>query len=98
LPKPKPQLIERREAKTAKLAGWQKVRKVVLERDKRTCRACGSRDYIDVHHKKLRSAGGGNTTDNLLCLCRYCHAMVHAYMLFIHGASADGTLRFEAVK
>jgi 5-methylcytosine-specific restriction endonuclease McrA len=96
--KPVPQLIERRTAKQKKDATWHAMRKAVLSRDKRTCRACGLRDYIDVHHKKLRSAGGENTTDNLLCLCRYCHALVHAYMLFIHGDSADGKLRFEAVK
>jgi predicted HNH restriction endonuclease len=51
-----------------------------------------------VHHKKLRSAGGEDNTSNLLCLCRYCHSLVHAYRLFIHGESADGTLVFERAK
>ena len=96
--KPVPRLIERRAANQAKQSAWQNVRRAVLERDKRTCRACGGRNYIDVHHKKLRSAGGEETTQNLLCLCRYCHALVHAYRLFIHGASADGKLRFEVAK
>jgi len=95
LGKPVPQLIERREALRKKQANWQKVRKVVLERDRYICRACGSMKFIDVHHKKLRSAGGKDTSDNLLALCRYCHALVHSYRLFIHGGSADGTLKFE---
>ena len=33
---------------------------------------------LDVHHMEYVSAGGGDTADNLLPLCPYCHAMHHA--------------------
>jgi hypothetical protein len=96
--KPLPQLIERRDAAHQKKRAWLLLCKQIRVRDKYSCRACGSMKHIDVHHKKLRSAGGEDSTQNCLCLCRYCHALVHSYRLFIHGDSADGTLRFEAVK
>jgi 5-methylcytosine-specific restriction endonuclease McrA len=71
---------------------WQAIRQIVLARDKRTCRACHGKDQIDVHHVRLRSAGGTDTTDNLACLCRVCHADVHLHKLHIAG-NADKRLR-----
>lgn len=95
--KPLPKVIERRDARRSKERAWQSIRKTVLLRDGYACRACHQSGDVDVHHKKLRSAGGADTTANLLALCRYCHALVHAYRLFIHGESANGKLRFELV-
>lgn len=31
------------------------------------------------HHRQLRSAGGGNTVENLADLCHLCHGWVHAH-------------------
>ena len=59
--KPMPQVIERRDAKRDKARKWQTVRNTVLRRDGYACRACGlSSGQVDVHHKKLRSAGGAD--------------------------------------
>lgn len=32
-----------------------------------------------VHHRKLRSRGGGDGVANLAHLCHHCHDWVHAY-------------------
>ena len=31
-----------------------------------------------VHHRKMRSAGGSHSVDNLLALCHACHDWIHA--------------------
>ena len=33
---------------------------------------------LDVHHRVSRGAGGGDTLDNLMLLCRGHHTLVHA--------------------
>jgi 5-methylcytosine-specific restriction endonuclease McrA len=96
--KPMPKVVDRWTQRRAKQRAWLAVRKQVLLRDGFTCRACGTGGEVDVHHKKLRSAGGQDTSQNLVALCRKCHSLVHAYRLFIHGDSADGRLRFERVR
>lgn len=30
-----------------------------------------------LHHKRLRSQGGANTTENLLAVCHACHGEIH---------------------
>ncbi len=34
---------------------------------------------IHVHHRLMRSSGGGNQVANLLHLCRACHEFIHAH-------------------
>jgi 5-methylcytosine-specific restriction endonuclease McrA len=70
----------------------------VLARDGYACRACGSQEQVDVHHKKLRSAGGADVSENLISACRVCHSLIHAYRLFVHGDDANGKLLFERVQ
>lgn len=31
-----------------------------------------------LHHRKMRSQGGGHTEDNLIAVCSACHTYVHA--------------------
>ena len=81
---------EKREAERE----WLAMRRLVLDRDLHRCRACNSRDGVDVHHRKFRSAGGKNTPANLLALCRVCQTELHGYRLSIVGGSANGVLRF----
>lgn len=42
-----------------------------------TCVACG-RSATDMHHVTTRGAGGKNTADNLMPLCRKHHQIWHA--------------------
>jgi 5-methylcytosine-specific restriction endonuclease McrA len=47
-----------------------------------------------VHHVRFRSRGGVDSTANCACLCRMCHAEIHAYRLAVSG-DANGKLKFE---
>lgn len=90
---------KRQQAKAADKA-WRIMRRLVLERDGYRCRACGSKDQIDVHHVKLRSAGGEDEPKNLIAACRRCHQDIHLYKLAVVAQGrrgANGTLRFERV-
>jgi len=49
---------------------------MIFERDSYTCVLC-QREAQDVHHVKSRAAGGRNTLDNLVSLCRIHHDLVH---------------------
>ncbi len=55
---------------------WDRIRKVVLERDDYTCRSCGHRalKYMNVHHLEK---SGENTPENLITMCVACHAVLH---------------------
>ena len=42
------------------------------------CETCGAR-AVDIHHIEARGMGGtkkGDTIDNLMALCRYCHIVM----------------------
>jgi hypothetical protein len=53
---------------------------------------------VDVHHLRFRSAGGSDSVNNCVALCRVDHAELHAYRLFILGDDANKRLRFERGK
>lgn len=98
-PKPLPRAITTREDKRTREREASEARRIVRERDRYRCRACGTAgsdgNRVDVHHLKFRSRGGVDSPENLLCLCRCCHSLVHSYRLFIVGEDANGTVRFE---
>lgn len=59
-------------------------RAAVLARDGGVCRKCGATDMLHVHHidgwgmgfaRELRN----NSLDNLITLCKVCHARAHAF-------------------
>jgi hypothetical protein len=81
---------------------WRELRLAVFTRDKGKCRACAqpldidggtSRDALNCHHLKHRSAGGTDTLDNLVATCGTCHRLHHDSRLDING-DPDGTLFF----
>lgn len=47
-----------------------------------TCAICGFSNplALDVHHIRPTSAGGSDEIENLACLCRNCHVLVHRTM------------------
>ena len=57
--------------------GWKSARDEALERDGFKCCECGSINDLRVHHKKLSALGGGNSPENLITLCKKCHAKAH---------------------
>jgi hypothetical protein len=62
------------------------VRQFVFMRDTWHCRNCFNSNGLDPHHVVYKSAGGTDTANNLLTLCRKCHDDIHA-----------GRLRIEVV-
>ena len=52
-------------------------------RDGYKCRHCRSRENLTPHHMVLRSRGGKDILENLLCLCIRCHNAIHDGFLTI---------------
>ncbi len=63
------------------------VSRAVYQRDNWHCRHCNNSNGLDPHHVKFASAGGTDTLDNLIALCRKCHDDIHG-----------GRLKVEIVK
>ena len=61
---------------------WSRRREVVLKRDSRRCRRCGSAGALEIHHvvgslrQDLRRKELSDTAV-LLSLCRICHVKLH---------------------
>ncbi len=83
-------------------ARWRAVCKAVDARDGKACRCCDKRSDPDAtgllkrghrHHLVYRSAGGTDTTDNLVTLDARCHSDEHRNKLRIEG-NPDERLTF----
>jgi hypothetical protein len=68
------------------------LRRQVLRRDGGRCRVPGCRHatFVDVHHLRPRSDGGGNTIENLVTLCGAHHRACHAGKLSSEGTPSEG--------
>lgn len=55
----------------------KKTRKAVYERDEYACILCRNQQTIHLHHVIPKGRGGSDEESNLVCLCPYCHAIVH---------------------
>jgi len=52
---------------------WEGIVKVVKARDKHSCKSCGIKVGLTVHHILPRSEGGTDYPPNLITLCGFCH-------------------------
>lgn len=59
--------------------GWKATRQRVLARDGARCTACGSPRLLVVHHVKPWRWTRDDGPDNLVTLCRGCHARAHGW-------------------
>jgi 5-methylcytosine-specific restriction endonuclease McrA len=41
------------------------------------CKRLFPSNMLAPHHIKTRGSGGGDTLDNLMCLCKFCHYKIH---------------------
>src|SRR5438309_342769 len=66
-------------------AEWDRIRKIVLDRDHYSCCTCGHRalKYMNVHHLK---ESGNNSPNNLATICVACHADLHIGLNLSLGA------------
>ncbi len=56
---------------------YENLKQQVLRRDRWRCQSCGTKSNLEVHHKQFRSHSGHDSEENLITLCRRCHAEVH---------------------
>ncbi|MFA4971915.1 MAG: HNH endonuclease [bacterium] len=56
---------------------WLALRTMILERDGFTCQECGTWRDLTIHHIRTREAGGPDSPENLITLCRDCHTRLH---------------------
>ncbi len=71
--------IEGTEYQQGRQLGFWNIREYVLSRDGHVCQCCKgkSKDKIlNVHHIESRKTGG-DSPDNLITLCEYCHKQYH---------------------
>jgi 5-methylcytosine-specific restriction endonuclease McrA len=56
-----------------------KARRAAMIRAGHRCETpgCGRTRFLEVHHRRPRSQGGGNEATNLEVLCSSCHQLVH---------------------
>lgn len=94
-PRPRPRVLDKRDDKREIAATEQRVRHAVQVRDEHACRCCGRKESLHLHHLTYRSRGGKWTTENIVLLCVFCHALLHARQLWILGKNADKRLTFE---
>ncbi|TAM36941.1 MAG: HNH endonuclease [Burkholderiaceae bacterium] len=60
-----------------KSALWRRIKKRVLERDKKTCQCCGGRGNV-VHHRSYeRDVMEGHNDAMLATVCNGCHDIIH---------------------
>ena len=68
--------------KQFKLASLQytKLRHAIYQRAFGACEVCyrwTSFNEFDLHHKRSRGAGGSDTKENVIGVCRECHNKIH---------------------
>jgi hypothetical protein len=64
------------EAYNMELEQWKELAQKIRKRDNFTCQLCGKKSATDVHHIIPRRIKIDNSPDNLITLCRSCHAKV----------------------
>lgn len=58
---------------------WAALRSTALERDHHACTACGSIEWLQVHHMTYRSRFEDSLLADLETLCRPCHRKQHGF-------------------
>ncbi len=94
---------QKKERKAITDLNWRTVCREVDKRDGKSCRGCDKRSDPEAtgtlqrghrHHIIYRSAGGMDTSDNLVTLCADCHNDEHQNRLRIEG-NPNEALRFS---
>jgi hypothetical protein len=107
IPKPRPRILEKREAARELEKLKRQVYAAVDARDQKRCRVCNRRGNpyaLDplgkIHHCHIQDAslGGAMSTENVFSGCWICHALIHAKQLFVIGRNANEWLEFEVME
>jgi 5-methylcytosine-specific restriction endonuclease McrA len=72
---------------------WEDISDQTLRRDDYTCQRClRDRGALQAHHIVPRSEGGPDELENLITLCRPCHAVQHPDNEAFDDSRPDATL------
>jgi 5-methylcytosine-specific restriction endonuclease McrA len=55
---------------------WREIREAILERDGYACKRCAATDDLVVHHIVAWKKSMDNRPENLITVCRSCHAII----------------------
>jgi 5-methylcytosine-specific restriction endonuclease McrA len=77
---------------------WQRKRRQRLKLDGYRCQMCGSGTNVQVHHISYDNLRKDAEIDDLVTLCRACHAKVHSTDLAIPKGQRNNRLYTLAVK
>jgi hypothetical protein len=58
------------------LSRWRAIRAEILARDGRSCRICGSTEWLHIHHVDKDVTCGDSS--HLISLCETCHGRLHS--------------------
>src|SRR5262245_18008821 len=85
----------------ASVEEWKAIKAVVLTRAGWRWQACGAGGRLDVHHVVKRAQGGSDfDLDQLVALCRRCHAQTDAPYgrgRLVVTARGKGRFTFEVI-
>lgn len=56
---------------------WKEMREKVLEKAGYVCEICGSAINMHVHHKVYPEVWGEEKMEDLMAVCKRCHAKIH---------------------
>lgn len=71
-------------------AHWDARKSAYFNKFEKRCRACGSRNDMQLHHASYKRMGRELDAD-LVPLCQTCHSLVHQYHRDVGGSLVDAT-------
>jgi hypothetical protein len=73
---PLPQVIWHGNAENER---WREIKAQAKAERGATCERCGSRENLDLHHRKAKRYGGRDMLSNAELLCRACHVQTPTF-------------------
>lgn len=77
---------------------WIGLRDACKERDRWRCVVCNRKNRLEAHHKIYRGEWAETTLDDLVTLCRFCHAREHGLKLPAGPERPTKTIRPKKLK
>lgn len=72
---------------------WSFLRLVILYRDKHSCRKCGAKTHLDIHHRDHNYTH--NSFWNLVVLCESCHYKHHRECIHVKDPKIIRAQRYK---
>ena len=60
---------------------WKDLARAVKSRADNRCQLCNDNKCLECHHRDYNKIGGKHEHEDLVCLCKRCHGLVHKEVL-----------------